>query len=178
MGKIALWCATALTLISAMACNAIEEELPSYTETSLVMEGDIAPYFCIESIDGERWSLSELRGETILLILFSHTCPDCKALFDELQQSIDSNITLPYVIAISRGGETQEIATYRTTNGYTIDMAADTEKEIYYRYATMYVPRCYLIDGDGIIQYMTYEYNEGDIARITDKFRDLQNDTQ
>ena len=171
--KIASWCAVAIALTSAIACDVIEEELPSYAETSLVAEGDIAPDFCIESLDGNIWHLSELRGEPLLLILFSHTCPDCKALLDELQQQLESEASLPTTIAISRGGSREDILTYRSTNSYTITMAADTDKEIYYRYATMYVPRCYLIDSNGIIRYMTYEYTEGDIERITDKYNNL-----
>ena len=65
------------------------------------------------------------------------------------------------------------ISTYYDTNGYTIAMAADPTKEIYYRYATMYVPRCYLIDSYGIIKFTTYEYTEGDVERIIDEYNNL-----
>ena len=52
-------------------------------------------------------------------------------------------------------------------------MAADPTKEIYYRYATMYVPRYYHIDSYGIIKFTTYEYTEGDVARIIDEYNNL-----
>ena len=65
------------------------------------------------------------------------------------------------------------IRTYYDTNGYTIAMAADPTKEIYYRYATMYVPQCYLIDSFGIIEFTTYEYTEGDVERIIDEYNNL-----
>lgn len=168
---IVAWCAVLVCAAMVASCNVIEEELPSYAETSVVGVGDHAPQFEIESLGGEMLRMP--NSEITLLVLFSHTCPDCKALFDELQGYVESDEELPAIMAISRGGTEEEIARYRAENNYTIAMAADPQKEVYYKYATMYVPRCYLIDGSGVILFMTYEYTAGDARLMIDKYQEL-----
>lgn len=154
-----------------LSCESINDNLPSHFESSIIKIGDKAPTFEIMSIDNHPLSIPVAKPA--LLILFSHTCPDCKALLDELQEHLNSDSLLPTIIAISRGGEVEEITSFRDTNGYSIDMAADTESRIYYQYATMYVPRCYLIDSEGIVRFMTYEYTEGDIEQIVNQYNAL-----
>ena len=34
------------------------------------------------------------------------------------------------------------------------------------RYATMYVPRCYVVDEQGIVRFVTFEYEAGDVDRL------------
>ena len=67
---------------------------------------------------------------------------------------------------MSRGGSESDIAAYRDDNRFTFPIAADPLAEVYYKYATMYVPRCYIVDCDGVIRFLTVEYTEGDVARL------------
>jgi peroxiredoxin len=157
-------CIALLVATHLVACNIIDDPLPTYDQTSIIAVGDRAPEFSIESLDGNMLTIP--NGETTLLILFSHTCPDCKGLFDELQTCILEGDDTPRIVAVSRGGSSEEISDFRATNNYSFDMAADSDKHIFYQYATMYVPRCYIIDTDGVVQYVTCEYTSGDIDRI------------
>lgn len=165
-----LWASAALST----SCSVIEEQLPTYEETSLVGVGDKAPDFCTTSLDGKELSLSSAAGEVVMLILFSHECPDCKALLDELQTIIDGGEALPTTMAISRGGSEEAIMAYRDENGYTVDMAADSDKQIYGLYATMYVPRYYLIDEEGVIRMTKFEYYEGDLREMLDLAKEIR----
>ena len=74
----------------------------------------------------------------------------------------------PDIIAVSRGGSEADIRNFRSENGYTFPMVADENKDIYYLYATTYVPRCYVIDTAGVVQFMTYEYTPGDVELLFD----------
>jgi hypothetical protein len=76
-------------------------------------------------------------------------------------------------IAIARDGDVEEVAQYVDDNSYKFDVAVDKSREIYNLYATMYVPRCYLIDGSGVILFMTYEYTAGDARLMIDKYQEL-----
>ena len=154
--RLAIWCIAMLCTMGFMGCDTITEGLPSYYESSIVKVGDIAPQFEIQSIDNQMLTLP--NNEPSLLILFSPFCPDCKALLDELHASLDA----------------EELREYRNKNGYFIDMAEDTEKAIYYQYATMYVPRCYLIDSQHVVKYMTYEFTAGDVAKIVNEYATLE----
>lgn len=155
-------------------CGAITEELPTYEETSIVNVGDEAPDFTATTLQGERFTLSEHRGEVVLLILFSHTCPDCKALLDDVmlyKNSIDN--TGARVVAIAREGNRNDIEEYMTTNNYRFDVVVDNKRAIYNTYATMYVPRTYLINTEGIVTYTTIEYDSSYIPTILTEINSL-----
>lgn len=149
------------------SCSAINEELPSYADTSIITVGDSAPDFEATLLDGERITLSELRTNEVLLILFSHTCPDCKALLDDMKGAEEHfNALGVRLLLVARDGNEEQIAAYMQENAYTFDVVADPERTIYNLYATMYVPRTYLIDTEGVVVHTTVEYEESHIAEI------------
>lgn len=122
--------------------------------------GDMAPDFTATTLKGESFTLSEERGNMVLVVLFTHTCPDCKALFNDIMPRIkDIEASGARIIAVSRGGAQHEIEEYMCSNGYTFDAIADSSASIYKLYATTYVPRTYLVDEEGVIRYTTIEYN-------------------
>ena len=166
----------ALAAITLVQCGTINEELPSYEATSKVGVGDIAPDFTVTLLDGEELTLSSLRGEVVAVVFFSHTCPDCKALFDDLRDDIAAINNLGVrVLAIARDGSEEQVRDYIKANGYIIDAAADPDRAIYNLYATMYVPRCYLINTLGVVECATVEYHQGDLETLLSKMREICN---
>ena len=156
-----------LVAICFAACGTIGEEYPTHEESSVVGVGDVAPDFTVELLGGERVTLSELRGEVVLLVLFSHECPDCKMLMDDMQAARDDFDGLGVrILAIERDGSAEDVETYMASHGYDFDVAVDDNRAIYNLYATMYVPRTYLIDSEGIIVHATIEYDASYVARI------------
>ena len=156
------------------ACGVINEELPTYEDTSIVREGDTAPYFTITLIDGRDVTLSDMRGDVVLLIFFSHTCPDCKNLFEDLHDSKEEFDAIDtQILTISRGGTIAEVEEYFAANGYTFDCAVDANKSIYSLYATMYVPRTYLINSEGIVELTTVEYSPSHIEQLLSRASQL-----
>ena len=156
-----------LVAICFAACGTIGEEYPTHEESSVVGVGDVAPDFTVELLGGERVTLSELRGEVVLLVLFSHECPDCKMLMDDMKAARDYFDDLGVrILAIERDGSAEDVETYMASHGYDFDVAVDDNRAIYNLYATMYVPRTYLIDSEGIIVHATIEYDASYVARI------------
>lgn len=150
-----------------VACGSITEGLPTHEESSIVVVGDEAPDFTVELLGGERVTLSELRGEVVLLVLFSHECPDCKMLMDDMQAARDDFDDWGVrILAIERDGSAEDVETYMASYGYDFDVAVDDNRAIYNLYATMYVPRTYLIDSEGIIVHATIEYDASYVAQI------------
>ena len=150
-------------------CGTITEELPTYEQTSIIGIGDMAPDFTATTIQGETITLSKLDAEATLLVLFSHTCPDCKALLDDMNGVLtDIEALSARVIAIAREGNRADIEEYMMKNGYRFDVVVDNNREIYNTYATMYVPRTYLIDNKGIVVHTTVEYKSEYIPQIVE----------
>ena len=54
--------------------------------------GDTAPYFSLESLDGEQVRLEELKGKVVLLFFFGDGWPSCRAVAPK----IESELVAPY----------------------------------------------------------------------------------
>lgn len=159
---------TLLILYSLLVgCGTITEGLPSYEESSIVVVGDNAPDFVATTLGGESVTLSALQGDEVLLVLFSHECPDCKMLLDDMQAANGEFEELGlYVLLVARDGKAGDVATYMSENGYEFDVVADPDRTIYNLYATTYVPRTYLLNKEGVVVHMTIEYDASYVEQI------------
>lgn len=154
-------------IIPLVACGSITEGLPTHEESSIVVVGDEAPDFTATLLSGESVSLAALRGEEVLLVLFSHECPDCKMFLDDMQASKSEFDELGVrILAIERDGDADEVTAYMAENGYEFDVAVDDNRAIYNLYATTYVPRAYLIDREGVVVCATIEYDASYVAQL------------
>ncbi len=151
----------------ALGCGTVIEGYPTHGESSIVVVGDEAPDFTATLLSGESVSLAALRGEEVLLVLFSHECPDCKMFLDDMQASKAEFDELGVrILAIERDGDAEEVTAYMAENGYEFDVAVDDDRAIYNLYATTYVPRAYLIDREGVVVCATIEYDASYVAQL------------
>ena len=157
-------------IIPLVACGTITEGLPTHEESSIVVVGDEAPDFTATLLSGESVSLAALRGEEVLLVLFSHECPDCKMFLDDMQAAKAEFDELGVVILlVARDGESGVVEAYMSENGYEFDVVADPDRAIYNLYATTYVPRTYLIDKEGYVVCATVEYKPNYVKDILER---------
>ena len=164
-----------LALVFTGCGTPVIEDLPSYEESSLVKEGDKAPLFSATLLDGTVVSLADYQGEYVMLILFSHTCPDCRMLLDELQGLINSEVQMPSIIAVGRDATEEELREYSAAAGYTVAMVADADRRIFNLYATTYVPRVYLIDALGTVAMLKIEYSHNTLTKLIEYANSLSN---
>lgn len=151
----------------ALGCGTVIEGYPTHEESSIVVVGDEAPDFTATLLSGESVSLAALRGEEVLLVLFSHECPDCKMFLDDLMRARAEFDELGVrILAIERDGDAEEVTAYMAENGYEFDVAVDDNRAIYNLYATTYVPRAYLIDREGVVVCATIEYDASYVAQL------------
>lgn len=156
-------------LMVAVAC--IKDEKFTHENTTIVGVGDVAPDFSVELLDGSICKLSEYKGETVMLIFFSAECPDCHAQFAEIERQIAQAEPLFDILAISRGDSHQMVEEFKAKYNLEFEIGLDPDKRIYSLYASRYVPRCFLIGGDGKVKKLTVEYN-------SDTFKSIWNQAQ
>lgn len=158
--------------LSLAAC--IESPDPSYEQTTRVHVGNFAPNFTVEMLDSQSITLSDLRGKVVLLTFFSPSCPDCHAQFEYIKNRIGAfDNTKFQFVPIARNEKRATIEQYRLENGYTFDMGYDPNGKIYALYATRYVPRNYLIGGDGRIVAISVEPTEKQLDELLQKISQL-----
>jgi peroxiredoxin len=67
----------------------VPADLTSNTGIALPRQGFLAPEFTLQSIDGENITLSELRGNVVLVNFWASWCPPCKAEMPAMQSVYD-----------------------------------------------------------------------------------------
>lgn len=158
---VALVALTALVIFWPVESQATPTEQDDVEATTLIHVGDVAPDFTVEMLDGRRVTLSELRGKPVLLIFWATWCPPCRAEMAHLQEGVidvyGDRIT---VLPISRGEERTTVEGFLQSMGYTFRVGLDPEQTIYRKYASNYIPRCLVVGGDGIVDYVGVGYDD------------------
>jgi peroxiredoxin len=145
----------------------VEDEPDDLAKTTLIHAGDIAPDFTVEMLDGSKVTLSELQGKPTLLIFWATWCPPCRLELSKLQEHIID----PYgdrinVLPVSRGEERGVVEKYISDMGYTFAIGLDCDQSIYNKYATNYIPRCFVIDAKGKVLYSGVGYDDVVAAEV------------
>ena len=138
-----------------------QSEPDDLAETTLINAGDVAPDFTVEMLNSGKVTLSALQGKPTLLIFWATWCPPCRLELSKLQEHIiDRYGDKINVLPISRGEERAKVEEYISKMGYTFAVGLDGDQSIYRKYATNYIPRCFVIDAKGKVLYSGVGYDE------------------
>ena len=70
------------------------------------------------------------------------------------------------LLGIGREHSSNELAYFVKDKGYTFPVAADPERKMYGKFASMFIPRTYLIGREGTILYQSVGYDEEEFDRL------------
>ena len=120
--------------------------------------GSEAPDFTAKLNNGETFTLSDKKGQVILLNFWATWCPPCKAEMPDIQKLYEKSSTEGEDAVIVLGvaapnmgqeGSEEEIAAFMEEKGYTYPVLMDTEGELFASYGIMSFPTTFMIDRDG-----------------------------
>ncbi|MFS0863578.1 redoxin domain-containing protein [Fredinandcohnia sp. 179-A 10B2 NHS] len=121
-----------------------------------ISEGQLAPDFILQTIEGEELQLSSLRGKKIILNFWATWCPPCKAEMPHMQRFYEEqNVNNIEVIAVNlttAEKSTKDIAPFVEDYGLTFPILLDETGDIGNTYQAYTIPTSYVIDSYGIIQ--------------------------
>ena len=136
--------------------------------STLINQGDKAPDFTVEMVNGEQITLSKLKGKVVLINFWATWCPPCRQELTHVQKEIIDHfkgqdfVFLP----ISRGEKKDVVMAFREKQGYTFPMGLDPKQEIYKKYASNYIPRNFVVDKNGKVIYVSVGFEPAEFATM------------
>ena len=123
---------------------------------SRLCKGQAAPLFDVETVDGKRVRLQELRGKIVLLTFWASWCGECVAevpVFKELNKAFGRDQRFIMMgLSLDRSVDTVRDFTKSHKMSWAQGVLGDwSQSKIPSQYAVSYIPATYLIDQNGIV---------------------------
>ena len=118
-------------------------------------EGFLAPDFTIESLSGDQISLSDMRGNAIVLNLWASWCPPCRAEMPALQRVYQENHEVGLeVLTVNMTAQDSlaDVEAFVQEFNLTFPILLDTSGEVGNAYLMRALPTTFFIDREGVIQ--------------------------
>lgn len=159
-----------LSSILSFSCIKDDIETPD-PDSSLIMEGDKVPVFTVHDGKGGSFSTADLTDKRTLLVFFTTTCGDCQRELKEkigpVYQTVKEEKQCQ-VIAIARAQDRETIDEYWSKNNLTIPTYLDPVREVYALFAKSTIPRLYVINEEGIVEWMAIEVVSETVEEVID----------
>lgn len=132
--------------------------LPGGTNTPGIaapQAGFLAPEFTLTTLEGETISLSDLRGQAVLVNIWASWCIPCRSEMPAMQTMYedyaDQGFTILAVNATSQDSR-QDAADFVAENGLTFPILLDIDGIVGEQYRVSALPSSFFILPDGTIQ--------------------------
>jgi len=143
----------------------ISETPNASTYEKYKVKSGFKPTFTLKNASGENVSLSDYKGQVVILNFWASWCPPCIDEMPELQAVHDSLGEGKVLLAINLTDgqrETRELADkFLAKNGYDMNVLYDTEGKAFTSFRLTSIPQTFIIDKEGMVIY--------NIAGATDK---------
>jgi cytochrome c biogenesis protein CcmG, thiol:disulfide interchange protein DsbE len=116
--------------------------------------GERVPPYAAATLEGDRISLADLRGEVVLLNLWATWCWPCRRempSLEALHREMEGSGVRVVAVSIDPAGATGEIRDFLDELGLTFTVLHDPEQEIAGVFQPAGVPETYLIGADGVL---------------------------
>lgn len=136
----------------------VQEAQPSGQKSAKIgfQEGNRAPNFELQTLDGKQISLSDMKGKRLILNFWATWCPPCKAEMPHMQKFYQeqkgNNIEILAVNLTTGEKNPKDVAKFVKDYGLTFPILLDSSGEIGEAYQAFTIPTSYIIDSHGIIK--------------------------
>jgi peroxiredoxin len=156
-----------LVLTVSLACKERAEK------SSLPKIGTAAINFSFQDLNGQTWSLDQVRGKVVLLRFWADWCPYCRyemPIIDKYYRKLNKEGFL--VLAVNVKQSREVILAFTAQLDITFPIPLDPDGKMAKRYGVYGIPTNFLIDRQGIIR----EILVGEVFKEEKVLRDLLKD--
>uniref|UniRef100_A0A831UJE0 TlpA family protein disulfide reductase n=1 Tax=Geobacter metallireducens TaxID=28232 RepID=A0A831UJE0_GEOME len=117
------------------------------------IQGNPAPDFTLNTLNGEVVKLSDLKGQVVVVNFWATWCPPCREEIPSMMRLNAAMAGKPFrmlCISIDDGGKVAVEEFFRKT-GFSLPTLLDADKRAGKLYGITGVPETFVIDGNGVI---------------------------
>ena len=118
-------------------------------------EGFLAPDFTLQTVEGQTITLSELRGQAVLVNLWATWCPPCKAEMPAIQKMYEEYKDRGFVVLaldMTYQDSPSAVSPFIQEYGLTFPVLLDETGNVAEKYELRSLPSSFFIDRNGIIK--------------------------
>ena len=133
--------------VAGCSSGHVSEQVPALDKT--------APDFQLQSLDGQTFSLSGLRGRPLMLNFWATWCNPCRMEMPFMQEVYEDQKFSEQglvILAVNLGESPAKVKKFVEDNGLSFPVLLDTGLEVAKMYNASRIPVTYFIDKDGIIK--------------------------
>ena len=162
--------AVAVLLLLAVILGACGGGAP--TGSTGVNQGNLARDFALETVDGTEVSLSEYRGNVVLINFWATWCPPCRAEIPDLEAAYRTRQDDGFVVLGVNVEEPREaVAPFVEAMGMSYPVLLDKGGQVMKMYRAPGLPISLILDRDGVIRvrhvgFLTREQLEDYLANL------------
>jgi len=122
---------------------------------ALPRAGFYAPDFTLQTLGGDTITLSDLRGQAVIINLWASWCPPCKAEMPALQRVYEEYSSAGMTILAVNATNQDDLNAadqFVQENGLSFPVLLDTDGRVSRSYELRSLPTTFFVDPDGIIQ--------------------------
>jgi len=135
-------------------------------ETGALVGGQ-APDFLLPDRYGRQLSLSQFRGQNVLLVFWASWCPPCRTEMASLQRLHDNSAVQNLKILAVNVGETEEqVALFADRQQLSFSILLDAVSDVQQSYGVYQLPLAFLVDDQGRIiarHFGLRDWNSSDV---------------
>ena len=120
-----------------------------------IEEGNKAPDFQLQTVDGKEIKLSDLQGKKVIVNFWATWCPPCKAEMPHMQEFYLENSNDVEILAVNlttSEKNANDVRSFVEDYGLSFPILLDSDGSIGRIYQAFTIPTSYVIDTKGFIQ--------------------------
>lgn len=110
-----------------------------------------APDFSLPTLTGETFTLSEQRGQPVVINFWATWCPPCRAEIPFFQAAASTYNGQVKIVGIDDGEPAPMVASFANELGMTYPVPLDEDSSVSKTYRVNSLPTTYFIDKEGVI---------------------------
>jgi thiol-disulfide isomerase/thioredoxin len=115
-------------------------------------EGNIAPNFTLETLDGDEMALTDFRGQKVFVNFWATWCPPCQAEMPHMQELYEEHdVEILAINLTETEPNVEQVDRFRNDFELTFPILLDHDVSIAELYQIQPIPSSYFIDTNGRI---------------------------